>query len=157
MWNGAQDVTSASVNNEKIKLACATPSSNMWVKGASVGKLCGFSFWCFYFLFGVLGIFLRRGGLVWIGGLDLLRVAFGVYPDTRQDPNIREMLKIIRQTVLPHKFYRKCLYFKIGEACAPIQQQNNIIWFLVFNSECSSSFKQLTTVEIDKILFSQVF
>lgn len=54
------------------------------------------------FFVGVLGMFLRRGGLVCIGGLDLLRVAFGVYPDTRQDPNIKEMLK--RQTVLPHKF-----------------------------------------------------
>lgn len=35
--------------------------------------------------------------MVWIGGQDLLTVAYGVYPDTRQDPSISEMLKTVRQ------------------------------------------------------------
>lgn len=53
--------------------------------------------------FSVCFFVLSQGGVVWIGGLDLLREAFGVYPDNRQGPNTSEMLKIIRQTVLPHK------------------------------------------------------
>lgn len=30
-------------------------------------------------------------------------MAYGIYPDTRQDTNSDGMLKIFRETVLPHK------------------------------------------------------
>lgn len=64
---------------------------------------------------------------MWIGGLDLQKVAFGVHPDIRQDPNIREMLKIIRQTLLPHNFIEVSIFQNRRGLCpCPATEQHNL-------------------------------
>lgn len=102
---------SASVNDERINFTYAIPSSNLstWVKGFSIRQVSmglplvvGFFFW---FVFCFVGVF-------WIGGQDLLTVAYGLYPDPRQVPSIGGRIKILRQTAVPHMNLKEMSIFQ---------------------------------------------